>query len=165
MRAPAPVASSGPVDCWKQLLTLAEQRYVSPSLIAQVHAGFGDADLAVEWLERAIEVRAADLAWLAVRPSSMHCDRIRGSTLWLRGFWVNEPVEHNGCPRMRCCRCRFVKLAEFAVAVERQRQCVRDQDGPHLELENRRRDLGRAGCAQADRPLTVSSRPVAAPSA
>ncbi len=52
----------------EQLLALAEQRYISPSLIAQVHAGFGNADLAVEWLERAINVRAVDLAWLEVRP-------------------------------------------------------------------------------------------------
>jgi len=51
-----------------QLMALADQRYVSPSLIAQVHAGFGSADIAVEWLQRAIDVRAADLAWLAVRP-------------------------------------------------------------------------------------------------
>ena len=51
-----------------QLLALAEQRYVSPSLIAQVEAGFGDGDQAIEWLQRASEIRAADLAWLAVRP-------------------------------------------------------------------------------------------------
>ena len=52
----------------EELLALSDQRYVSPSLIAQVHAGFGDADLAVEWLERAGTVRAVDLVWLAVRP-------------------------------------------------------------------------------------------------
>jgi len=52
----------------EELLKLAEQRYVSPSLIAQVHVGLGNMDLALEWLERAAEVRAADLAWLAVRP-------------------------------------------------------------------------------------------------
>ena len=51
-----------------QLLTLADQRYVSPSLVAQVHAGSGSVDLAIEWLQRAAEARAADLAWLAVRP-------------------------------------------------------------------------------------------------
>ena len=51
-----------------QLLMLSEQRYVSPSLIAQVHAGFGNTELAIEWLQRASEVRAADLSWLAVRP-------------------------------------------------------------------------------------------------
>jgi TolB-like protein/Flp pilus assembly protein TadD len=51
-----------------QLLMLADQRYVSPSLIGQVHAGFGDTDLAIESLQRAAEARAADLSWLAVRP-------------------------------------------------------------------------------------------------
>ncbi len=52
----------------EELLALADRRYVSPSLIAQVHAGFGSADAALEWLERASNVRAVDLAWLAVRP-------------------------------------------------------------------------------------------------
>ena len=52
----------------QQLLVVAEQRYVSPSLIAQVHAGLGNAGAALEWLERASVVRAVDLAWLAVRP-------------------------------------------------------------------------------------------------
>ena len=52
----------------EQLVRLAEQRYVSPSLIAQVHAGFEDADRAFEWLQRASEVHAVDLAWLHVRP-------------------------------------------------------------------------------------------------
>jgi serine/threonine-protein kinase len=50
-------------------LTAASQhRYVSPSLVAQVHAGLGETDQAVAWLEKAIAVRAADLAWIAVRP-------------------------------------------------------------------------------------------------
>jgi serine/threonine-protein kinase len=52
----------------RELLLAAQERYVSPSLIAEVHAGFGDADSAITWLERASDVRAADLAWLAVRP-------------------------------------------------------------------------------------------------
>lgn len=52
----------------EELMWLAGQRYVSPSLIAQVHAGFGDTELAIEWLERASQARAADLSWLGVRP-------------------------------------------------------------------------------------------------
>ena len=50
------------------LTTASQQRYVSPSLVAQVHAGLGETDQAVAWLEKAIAVRAADLAWIAVRP-------------------------------------------------------------------------------------------------
>ena len=42
--------------------------YVSPSLVAQIHAGCGQAEAAIEWLYRASDVRAVDLAWLAVRP-------------------------------------------------------------------------------------------------
>jgi serine/threonine-protein kinase len=52
----------------EDLRRLARERYVSPSLIAQVHAGLGESQAALEWLERAYDCRAADLAWLAVRP-------------------------------------------------------------------------------------------------
>jgi eukaryotic-like serine/threonine-protein kinase len=47
---------------------LAGERYVSPSLIAQVHTGLGRTEDALDWLERARNGKAADLAWLAVRP-------------------------------------------------------------------------------------------------
>jgi eukaryotic-like serine/threonine-protein kinase len=47
---------------------LAGARYVSPSLIAQVHTGLGHVEHALDWLERARDGKAADLAWLAVRP-------------------------------------------------------------------------------------------------
>ena len=51
-----------------ELLTLSNTRYVSPGLIAQIHAGLGATDDAFLWLERAVAVRAADVAWLGVRP-------------------------------------------------------------------------------------------------
>jgi len=51
-----------------ELLTLANQRYVSPGLIAQIHAGLAEKDETLVWLERAVAVRAADVAWLGVRP-------------------------------------------------------------------------------------------------
>ena len=44
------------------------QRYVSPALIAQVQVGLGDMEAALEWLGRAFEVHATELAWLRVRP-------------------------------------------------------------------------------------------------
>jgi hypothetical protein len=44
-------------------------RYVSPGLVAQVHAGLGDADETLTWLDKAVAVRAADVAWLGVRPT------------------------------------------------------------------------------------------------
>jgi eukaryotic-like serine/threonine-protein kinase len=55
-------------------------RYVSPSLLAQVHAGLGDADTAIALLERAHAERAVDLLWLTVRPvfDGLHHDaRVR----------------------------------------------------------------------------------------
>ncbi len=51
-----------------QLVERAPKRYVSSALIAQVHAGLGEAGPALERLERACEERATELAWLQVRP-------------------------------------------------------------------------------------------------
>jgi hypothetical protein len=48
--------------------TISRTRYVSPSLVAQVHEGLGDRGTALEWLETASFARSADLAWLSVRP-------------------------------------------------------------------------------------------------
>jgi serine/threonine-protein kinase len=50
------------------LVTRSAERYTSPTLMAQVLAGLGEHDDALTWLERARDVRAADLTWLAVRP-------------------------------------------------------------------------------------------------
>ena len=51
-----------------ELMTFASARYTSSSLIAQVHAGLGENTQAFEWLEKAADAHAADLAWLPVRP-------------------------------------------------------------------------------------------------
>jgi TolB-like protein/tetratricopeptide (TPR) repeat protein len=65
-------ARAGNVDQARQalgkLFDLSGRRYISSSLIAQVHAGLGDTVLALEWLEKAGAERASDLAWLGVRP-------------------------------------------------------------------------------------------------
>lgn len=47
---------------------VARNRYVSPALAAHVHVGLGEPADAIAALERAAEVRAADLVWLGVRP-------------------------------------------------------------------------------------------------
>ncbi|MFB3067950.1 MAG: protein kinase, partial [Acidobacteriota bacterium] len=54
----------------QQLLGELEQmtRYVSPVLIAQIHAGLGREDQALECLEEAYRIGATDLIWLKVRP-------------------------------------------------------------------------------------------------
>ena len=65
-------ARAGHVDRARQalgeLMTFAAARYISSSLIAQVHAGLGETIQAFEWLEKAADAHAADLAWLPVRP-------------------------------------------------------------------------------------------------
>jgi serine/threonine-protein kinase len=55
-------------SCVTELQRLSQKRYVSPSLIGQVHSGLGERTLALDLLESAVSLRAADLAWLAVRP-------------------------------------------------------------------------------------------------
>jgi serine/threonine-protein kinase len=51
-----------------QLVSLASTRYVSPCLVAQVHAAMGAEADALLWLEVAMSDRSADLAWVGVRP-------------------------------------------------------------------------------------------------
>ena len=54
----------------QQLLGQLEQmdRYVSPVLIARIHAGLDQKDQALECLEEANRIGATDLIWLKVRP-------------------------------------------------------------------------------------------------
>jgi serine/threonine protein kinase/tetratricopeptide (TPR) repeat protein len=52
----------------EELRRLADLRYVSPARIAQVHVGIGERAEALDRLEEAHAERAADLAWLNVRP-------------------------------------------------------------------------------------------------
>ena len=65
-------ARAGHVDRARQalgeLMTFAQTRYTSASLIAQVHTGLGETIQALEWLEKAADAHAAELAWLPVRP-------------------------------------------------------------------------------------------------
>ena len=51
-----------------ELATMSRGRYVSPGFVAQVHAAIGDDGDALDALESAYELRAADLAWLGCRP-------------------------------------------------------------------------------------------------
>jgi TolB-like protein/Tfp pilus assembly protein PilF len=57
-----------------ELQGLSEKRYVSPYFIAIVHAGRGEKDEALEWLEKAYADRSEMLAWLKVGPE---LDRLR----------------------------------------------------------------------------------------
>jgi serine/threonine-protein kinase len=56
-----------------ELIRLAAERYVSPARLAQVHAGLGERVKALDRLEEAHAERAADLAWLNVRPVFASC--------------------------------------------------------------------------------------------
>jgi len=52
-----------------QLRALSTERHVAPYHIALVHAGLGEQDEAVAWLERAFQERDPRLSWLKVEPS------------------------------------------------------------------------------------------------
>jgi hypothetical protein len=51
-----------------ELSVRAEASYVSPSLVAAVHAALGEREAALDGLERAWRERSADLAWIGVHP-------------------------------------------------------------------------------------------------
>jgi tetratricopeptide (TPR) repeat protein len=61
----------------EELTTLSATTYVSPHHFAVLHAALGDADQAIEWLEKAFDTRVAQLNWLKVDPRfrSLHGDR------------------------------------------------------------------------------------------
>ena len=52
----------------QELLTLNEQRYVTPAALAYVYIGLGDRDQAFAWLEKAYEEQSNFLAYLRVVP-------------------------------------------------------------------------------------------------
>jgi serine/threonine-protein kinase len=60
---------AGALRILHELRELGQAIYVSPSVIAQIPAGLGRTAEAVPLLQQAYELRASDLAWLAVRPT------------------------------------------------------------------------------------------------
>jgi hypothetical protein len=51
------------------LKKLSKQQYVSPYLIAEIYAGLGEKDQALEWLEKACDEHATSIIFLKVEPS------------------------------------------------------------------------------------------------
>ena len=52
----------------EELRRLARERYVTPYGVALIHAGLGDRQQALAWLERAVDDRAHWLVWLTLDP-------------------------------------------------------------------------------------------------
>jgi TolB-like protein/Tfp pilus assembly protein PilF len=61
-------------ECLERLHALAGQRYVSAYFLAEIHAGLGEAEAAIRWLDRACEERAVPMISLQVNPKF---DRLR----------------------------------------------------------------------------------------
>ncbi len=53
----------------ESLQARSRSEYVSPVLLAQIHAAIGETDAALDALDQALALRAADLAWIGVRPT------------------------------------------------------------------------------------------------
>ncbi|MCH5375661.1 MAG: hypothetical protein JJ992_16945, partial [Planctomycetes bacterium] len=51
------------------LISVAEQDYVSPWLLARAHAALADADGCFRWLDRCFEERSGSVIFLAVSPA------------------------------------------------------------------------------------------------
>jgi serine/threonine-protein kinase len=66
-------AVSGDTPRAERLLTelneAAAERYVSPCLVAQVHVGLRQNEKALDLLEQGLQIRAAEMSWLGVRPT------------------------------------------------------------------------------------------------
>jgi DNA-binding winged helix-turn-helix (wHTH) protein/tetratricopeptide (TPR) repeat protein len=64
------------IGALRELEALAQRAFVSPYSVAVVHAGLGDHESALAWLERAFEERSNWLVWLRLDPrwSTMRAD-------------------------------------------------------------------------------------------
>jgi serine/threonine-protein kinase len=60
--------AAGATALLDQLMARSRERYLSPVLLAEVHAGLGNPDQALAELERGAELRSSDLHWLGVDP-------------------------------------------------------------------------------------------------
>jgi serine/threonine protein kinase len=76
----------------RRLRELAAERYVSPVVIAMGEAACGNQDGALTALESAVEVRAADLVWVDLRPifSSLSRERRYAEVLARTGLYRRE---------------------------------------------------------------------------
>jgi serine/threonine protein kinase/Tol biopolymer transport system component/tetratricopeptide (TPR) repeat protein len=63
-------------DYLRQMLELAQARYLSSYYVAVIHAVLGDTESAVEWLEKSFENRDSWFLWMAVEP---RLDKLRGN--------------------------------------------------------------------------------------
>jgi hypothetical protein len=55
-------------ECVDRLLALAGERYVSAYFFAEIHAGLGETEEALRWLDRAREERAVPMISIQVNP-------------------------------------------------------------------------------------------------
>jgi TolB-like protein/Flp pilus assembly protein TadD len=65
----------------EELLTSSHERYVAAPYIAEIYAGLGDIDRAIEWLEKGFEERSSALVRLRVNP---RYDRLRADSRFQR---------------------------------------------------------------------------------
>ena len=80
-------------ECLDQLRVLARERYVSAYFFAEIHAGLGEAEEAIRWLEQAREERAVPMISLQVNPKF---DRLREhpgfrAVITRMGLWDEQP--------------------------------------------------------------------------
>jgi hypothetical protein len=63
-----PAGGDEALETLGKLKRLAKERYVTPYGVALVHAGLGEKDQALVWLDRALEDRSHWLVWLKLDP-------------------------------------------------------------------------------------------------
>ena len=58
----------------KELQDLSAERYISPYCVALIYASMRKPDLAIEWLQKAVQERVSELVYLKVDP---YLDKLR----------------------------------------------------------------------------------------
>ena len=89
-------------ECMDRLLALAGERYVSAYFFAEIHAGLGEPEEAIRWLDRACEERAVPMISIQVNPKfdplREHADFqaiVRRIGLWDEPSRLQLPVRAN----------------------------------------------------------------------
>ena len=84
------------------LLAIARERYVPPYAMAMVHAGLGQLELALQWLERCYDARDVHLIFLTMDPKwdPLRSERRFSDLLRRCGFAQAWPIQDGKCEKI-----------------------------------------------------------------
>ena len=77
----------------QSLLSISQERYVTPYSMAIVHLGLGQHDQAMQWLERGYDARDVHVNFLPIDPKWDWLGSDRRFCSLLRELWLFQPGE------------------------------------------------------------------------